>query len=125
VPKPLPYDPVARDARQRAYQSVRTLAEDYPGVDEVSIDLWFKYPTGAQYAPPHSRIFAADMQAFFEFRCPEAGCQGGGYQLADAVRAALRGKRGANAGTVQCRGSRAGETCLMELHYSVRQAVTA
>lgn len=116
---PRSFDPRAREARQRAYQAVPTLAEQMPGVDEIAMELRFLLGNGQQQASPYKRIFVADMQAFFELRCPDPDCSGRGFDLSAAVQDAVRAQGRSSAGTVRCLGSKQGQPCEMSLQYTI------
>ncbi|MDE2148999.1 MAG: hypothetical protein KGJ55_03995 [Gammaproteobacteria bacterium] len=116
---PRAFDPRAREAQQRAYLAVPTLAEQFPGVDEVSVELRFMLPGGQPHSSPHKRIFLPDMQAFFGIQCPDRDCSGGGFDLGSAIKAAARSKRRGASGSLQCQGVKAGDPCSVSLNYSV------
>ena len=82
------------DRRRRDRAAARALREAYPGVQRLRLDLHFD---GAKNVPAsQSHELHPPAQAFFEFPCPFADCDGQ-IDLHDAVGAALSdGKRQAH-----------------------------
>ncbi len=116
---PRAIDARVREAHQRAYMSVPTLAEKIPGVTEIGVQLSFMLPSGQPHSSPHKRIFLPDMQAFFEIHCPDRDCMGGGFDLAPAIQAATRPKKAETTGTMQCQGAKGRTPCEISLRYDV------
>lgn len=116
---PRAFDPRVREARQRAYLSVPTLAQQIPGVEEIGVELRFMLATGQPHSSPHKRIFTPDMQAFFDLHCPDRDCTGGGFDLGPAIQAAVRARNPETSGTLQCQGVKARAPCGVSLNYSV------
>lgn len=117
---PRAFDTRQREAHQRAYLTAPTIAEQMPGIDEISADLHFLLANGKFFASPHKRIFTPDMQAHFELFCPDRDCVGGGFDLGAAVQAAVSSRQHESSGTLQCRGGRRGESCAISLRYSIQ-----
>ena len=123
--KPYAVDQRERESRQRAYQSAKTVAGLFPGIEELTVEMRFSDPDRKLTPSPHRRIFVPGMQAFFDFQCPLKDCVGGGFDMSQAVPEALsRKKSRATAGKLSCQGKRkraaAGESrCLLELDYHV------
>lgn len=116
---PRAFDPRVREARQRAYLSVPTLAQHLPGVEELVVELRFFLPTGKPHSSPHKWIFLPDMQAFFDLMCPERDCSGGGFDLGPAVATAVRSRGKETTGVLQCSGKVRGAPCSISLHYLI------
>ena len=123
--KPYAIDVRERERRQRAYSSVPTVAGQFPGVEELTVEMRFTDPDRKLTPSPHRRLFVPAMQAFFNFQCPLKDCVDGGFDLTEAVPEALsRKKSRATSGKLNCQGKRkratAGETrCMLELDYQV------
>jgi len=114
---PRAFDPRVREARQRAYLAVPTLAQQIPAVEEISVELRFTLPSGQPHSSPHTRIFMPDMQAFFELHCPDRDCTKGGFNIGPAIQAAVRNQ--ATSGRLQCQGFKGRDACGLSLQYSV------
>lgn len=111
-----------REERQCLYQAAPVVGEKFPSIQEVVVELRFRDPEGKVHPSPHKRIFAADMQAFFEFPCPLRDCNGGGYSLSETLMDALSRRRLETSGSLSCEGKRSREKgaspcCGLELHY--------
>lgn len=117
--KPYMQDARQREARERAYKAAPTLGKQFPWVEEAHIEMRFTRPDGKLHSSPHSRIFQPDMQAFFEFLCPEPDCSNGGFNLAPSMGKALQVKKPEPSGVLQCDGSRGGNKCQLDLHFKV------
>ena len=90
--------------RKRA--AAGTLANAFPGVEEVRIHLKFVSNSGPAPAPRTHSLYDS-AQAYFEFACPHGDCDGG-IDMNAAATALLR-KSGTQAeGTLNCRGTRTG-----------------
>jgi hypothetical protein len=116
---PRAFDPRAREARQAAYESTPTLAERYPKVAEISVNLQFTLPGGKPHSSPHRRLFMPDMQAFFSVQCPDRDCSDGGFDLEQAAEAAVRSRNHEDSGQIVCKGKRNREPCNIALDYSI------
>ena len=95
-----------RERRQRAYQAAAVLGDRFPKVSEIVIELRFAEPDGKPLMSPYHRVFAPDMQAFFDVQCPGRECSGGGFDLSDHVARAVSSSDSAATGTVKCMGRR-------------------
>jgi hypothetical protein len=109
------------DRRRRDRAAARAVREAYPGVQRLRLDLHFD---GAKNVPAsQSHELHPPAQAFFEFPCPFADCDGQ-FDLHDAVGAALSdGKRQAH-GEMHCTGDRARDhaskqPCGLRLFYEI------
>lgn len=117
---PRAFDTRLREARQRAYLSVPTLAQHLPGVVELVVDLRFVLANGHPHSSPHKWIFLPDMQAYFDLMCPDRDCAGGGFDLGPAIHKAVRSRGRDAVGTLQCGGKvRGGERCGIALSYTI------
>lgn len=122
--KPHFVDVREREQRQRTYQAVPTVAEQFPTLDELAVEMRFLDPEGKVHPSPSRRLFAPSMQAFFDFQCPMRECSGGGYNMTTIVPRALTGKNPVTTGKMQCKGQRqrvgtGNSPCLLELTYEV------
>ncbi|MGH8481653.1 MAG: hypothetical protein ACRES8_04250, partial [Nevskiaceae bacterium] len=99
-----------------------TIAQTFPGVDELAVRMRFDDPEGKVKPQPYAQVFSPDMQAFFQFQCPLRDCTGGGFDLTAAVPRGLARKGAVTAGSLVCSGKRKrphGETsrCDLRLDY--------
>ncbi|TJY62801.1 hypothetical protein E4T66_03510 [Sinimarinibacterium sp. CAU 1509] len=116
---PRAIDPRVRESRQRAYLSVPTLARQMPSISEIAVELRFMYETGQPFMSPYRQIFVPDMQAYFEFQCPDRDCSGAGFDMTPAISAAVRAGKEEISGTLKCRGSKSRTPCSITLDYKV------
>ncbi len=122
--KPHSVDLREREQRQRTYLAVPTIAKQFPALEELAVEMRFLDPEGKVHPSPGKRIFAPDMQAFFDFQCPMRECSGGGFNMTTIVPRALSGKSPTTTGKMQCKGQRqrvsgGSSPCLLELSYEV------
>lgn len=113
-----------RAARDQLYRAAPVIG-GYRGVGEVSVDMTFTDPEGKLTPTPRSRLFAADMQAYFDFSCPQRDCNGGGFDATTDLQAALGKRRNGHTGKLVCHGkrprsdSKGGLPCNLELSYTL------
>ena len=123
--KPYIMDQQQRERRHQSYLAAPVVAKKFPGVEELSVAMRFTDPDGKVHPSPHKRLFAPEMQAFFEFQCPLRDCVGGGFNLTTAIPKAFSNRRGgAGVGKMSCQGRRPREgvvdqTCRLELTFQV------
>lgn len=116
---PRAFDARLREARQRAYLAAPTIAELFPTIDEVTVDLQFVLAGGKPHSSPYSRLFVPDMQAYFELHCPDRECTGGGFDLEPGIRATVNGRGSEKSGSLSCQGHKGREPCGISLNYRV------
>ena len=117
--KPRVTDLQLREQRQRSYAASVTIAEQFPRVRELVLEIRF---TGAENKPllsPYKQLYSGDMRAFFELQCPARDCTGGGFDLSVAAADAARSRDGIKRGTKQCHGVSQGSACPVELHFEI------
>ena len=85
-------------------QSSNTLADAYPGLRSLSINLSFASTPGAPNPRRMRLLHSPSSRAFFEFKCPNWKCELGGYDLGPAVERCVKGKRKTASGTIECQG---------------------
>ncbi|HEY3784116.1 MAG TPA: hypothetical protein VGL55_02420 [Steroidobacteraceae bacterium] len=106
--------------RQRA--AARALRVAFPAIQQLRLELTFD--SGTTNAPvPQSHILHPAAQAFFEFPCPYADCDGK-YDLTAAVDTALANKTGKARGSLECPGHRpehynSRRPCKLRLSYAI------
>ena len=122
-----PISPIV--GRQDRYERLRrdraaavALREMYPAVIKLRLDLLFQRSASNNPAP-QSHTLHAPAQAFFEFPCPYADCDGH-FDLRAAVTTAVSDTSGRAAGELECSGNRAvrgghKERCQLLLGYVV------
>jgi hypothetical protein len=112
-----------RHERLRRHRAAAlALREMYPAVLRLRLDLLFQRSASNSPAP-QSHTLHAPAQAFFEFPCPYADCDGH-FDLGAAVKTAVSDPRGRAAGELECSGNRAvrvgdKEACQLLLAYVV------
>lgn len=117
-----------REARQ-ALINAAPLVSDYPGIDEVHVELKFSDPEGKQQPSPRGVSFAPHMRAYFNFSCPMRDCTGGGFDANADLQHAMAKRRNGHSGGLACGGNRPRSgmkniRCNIELRYiiSIRMA---
>jgi len=110
-----------RAARDELFRAAPAIG-NYRGIGEVSVDMKFFDPEGKLQPSPRSRRFAADMQAFFDFPCPQRDCTGGGFDATSDLQGALGKHRNGHIGKLICHGLRSrndskNQPCNIELTY--------
>ena len=110
-----------RAARDELYRAAPAIG-NYRGVGEVSVDMRFHDPEGKLQPSPRSRLFATDMQAFFDFPCPQRDCVGGGFDATSELQTALGKHRNGFNNKLSCHGKRSrsdakNQPCNIELTY--------
>jgi hypothetical protein len=122
--KPYIIDHQRREQRQQSYMAAPVVGKKFPGIEQLAVEMRFKDPEGKSSVSPHRRLFAPDMQAFFEFQCPLRDCANGGFNLTSAVPKAFSDRKHETTGTMECEGRRprdgaADPRCRLELQYRV------
>lgn len=97
-------DAQRRLQRQQAYESVTTLSALWPELAEVAIKLHFTAAAGASPPMPYRQIFLPDMQAYFEFLCPNRSCSDGGFDLQREIERARNRRATESSGVLECHG---------------------
>lgn len=113
-----------RDQRHQSYLAAPVLAEKYPGIEEVGIEMRFTDPERRLTPSPQRRTYMGDMRAYFDFLCPLKDCEDGGFALNKAILQSLSKAGPGRAGKMSCqgrrsRGSEKGRACELELEYRV------
>lgn len=113
-----------RDERHQSYLAAPVLAEKYPGIREVGVEMRFTDPEGRLTPSPQRRTYLADMRAYFDFLCPLKDCEDGGFALNTAIQQSLSKSGAGRTGKLSCqgrrsRGSEKGRACELELEYKV------
>ncbi len=109
------------DRRRRDRAAALALRAAYPGVERLRLDLHFH---GVRNVPAsQSHELHPPAQAFFEFPCPFADCDGQ-FDLDEAVGAALAGGKRQAQGQLECTGDRARDhaskqPCGLQLIYKI------
>jgi hypothetical protein len=106
----------------RSRASAGALRAVYPSVHQLRLELNFE---GVSPHSPsaQSHLLYPAARAFFEFPCPQAGCDGE-FDLTAVVQRTVADKTHASQGTMACSGSRAfdqrsRQPCGLQLKYSV------
>lgn len=113
-----------RQVRHRTKISTPTLAEEFPEVEELIIEMNFM-EDGREYPRLQRKAtITPNQHAYFEEECPLfPKCVGGGFVLRMAILELLSQRRKEDTGKLVCRGRRNIEgsihTCLLELQYRI------
>jgi hypothetical protein len=94
----------------------------FPAVRQLRFELHFEGETGNTPAS-QSHVLHPPAQAFFEFPCPYADCNGQ-FDLTNAVNIAMQNASRETRGTIQCGGIRSRQhaskqPCQLHLRYVV------
>ena len=111
-----------RDRLRRDRAAALALRAAFPDVQQLRLDLKFE-STASSTPAVQSLILHPPAQAFFEFACPYADCDGR-FDLTPGVNAALTDPAHQAEGTLECSGVRPGERglrqpCRLRLAYTV------
>lgn len=110
--------------RDRAVASVLRVA--FPAIEQLRFE--FKFQIASTSTPAsQSHVFHPAAQAFFEFACPYANCNGQ-FDLGGAVNMALTDPAHQATGVLECHGARArdggsNQPCQLRLMYTVTAIV--
>ena len=121
------YDPYERQ-RQRhydAFSSAPKLKEQYPQLDELTIQLSFKEPDWGDDPADKEVTFGAESKALFEIECPHVECMDGGFNLASAVSDLVEKGLTESKGSIICQGWQDLERinkhrCLLRMNFVIR-----
>ena len=111
-----------RDRLRRDRAAAVALRIAFPAVQHLRLEL--KFESSSKQAPTiQSHILHSPAQAFFEFQCPYADCDGH-FDLTGAVNAALADPAHHAAGVLECSGLRPWDyaskgACQLQLLYKV------
>jgi hypothetical protein len=94
-----------REQSLRRRAAAGSLAQSYPGLESIRIQLQFIPATGIAPAAQTHALYPS-APAYFEFPCPYGDCDGR-YDLGKAALPLLRGSGRHAEGTLQCAGTRA------------------
>ena len=111
-----------RDRLRRDRAAAVALRVAFPAVQHLRLELTFE-SSSAQAPTLQSHILHPPAQAFFEFQCPYADCDGH-FDLTGAVNAALADPAHHAAGVLECSGLRPWDCaskgpCQLQLLYRV------
>jgi hypothetical protein len=125
--KPLDTYRYEREERHRAYLNTGLLRDEFPRIEQLTLQLVFTDASGMSSYSSQMRSFAPAAIAFFEIPCPSAACMGGGFNLGSVIWK-LSGRAGhETAGRLDCQGrdstdERDPHYCPVQLHYRVTVA---
>ena len=111
-----------RDQRHQAYLKAPVLAEKYPDIEELGVEMRYRDPEGKLTPSPQRRVFMGDMRAHFDFLCPLKDCEQGGFELNAPIRRSLSDPRSSGSGQASCQGRRPrggdkNRVCGLEMEY--------
>jgi hypothetical protein len=113
---------VRMDRLRRDRAAAVALRVAYPAIQDLRLELKFE-SANAKAPTLQAHVLHPPAQAFFEFPCPYADCDGH-FDLTSAVTAAVADPAHHAEGTLECSGLRAGDCaskrpCQLQLIYKV------
>ena len=94
-----------KQERERAAQAAAGLvSERYAGVSSIRFRMTYFYRALDPVLMKRTLSFSPTDYALFHITCMEAGCTGGGYDLAPVVAGLARSGRRSVKGTIFCHG---------------------
>ena len=106
---------------------VPRMAERFPNVRHLAVNLVISPPHHETEPTMNGRSFGPQALAFFEFRCKNVECVGGGFDIADSIEKAVSQHDTEATGRRVCRGHQ-GKTrtqnlrCHYELNFRINVA---
>jgi len=119
----VPPSRVAQRERMRLDRaSARVVCVALPAVQQLRLELEFS-GAGTNVPAGQAHVLHPPARAFFKFQCPYGDCDGG-FDLTDAVDAALLSPEHRSMGALECTGERARDylskqTCALHLRYAI------
>ncbi len=103
-------------------EAAETIAGVLPGVRHLAINLTIAGPDREIEPSLNNRSFGPQSRAFFNFRCKNVECVGGGFDLQDDILAAAEEGRNELTGRRVCHGWRSADLvgqqkCYFELNF--------
>lgn len=107
-----------REKQRRARAAAPTLQVRFPGLAMLQLEFRFSdeggFPPSAQ-----SNVLHPPANAYFSFACPYGDCDGE-FDLAEAVKSAIKSRESSSSGEHQCTGTRrGGSPCKLRLAYTI------
>ena len=117
--------PRNRPVRTTALDAVPCVAEVYPGVRSIAITLTTASPDRDFVSLTCTRRFGPEARAWFAFKCKNADCHRGGFNLTRAVDEMIAAKVCDYSSREVCDGTETpqgmhGRLCMFELNYDIR-----
>lgn len=103
-------------------ENSETIADLLPGIRHLAVNLTIVSPDREIEPSLNNRSFGPQSRAFFQFRCKNVTCVGGGFDLQDDILAAAADGRNELSGRRVCQGWRSSELvgqqkCYFELNF--------
>ncbi len=122
--KPLDTYRHEREERRRAYLNTRPLREEFPRIEQLTLQLSFTDASGPSSYSAQTHTFAPAATAFFDIACPSSMCMGGGFDLASVIWRLSTRAGEETSGRLDCQGrdstdERDPHYCPVHLHYRV------
>jgi len=110
------------DRLRRGRNAALAVHAAFPRVQRLRLEFSFEAP-GSHAPAAQSHLLYPPAQAFFEFPCPRADCDGQ-FDLTAVVRSTVDDQTHASRGTIVCQGTRAlnhgsRQPCCLHLVYAV------
>jgi hypothetical protein len=122
--KPLDTPRHEREQRRLAYLSTRPLREEFPRMEQLTLELSFSDANGLSSYSAQTHTFAPAATAFFDIPCPSSMCMGGGFDLGSVIWRLSTRAGHETSGRLDCQGrdstdERDPHYCPLQLHYRV------
>lgn len=109
--------------QREEYNRTAQLKEDYPQLENLTIDMSFKtHDDWCENPNPKQEVYSPNSKAFFGLKCPLRSCVDGGFNLSAAVSKMVANGETKTSGTITCPGwqnTRRKHRCLLEMTYSI------
>lgn len=112
-----------REQRQRVYQTAQTISSCFPALEHIALQIGFTGADRKRLLSPYKQIYTGNMQAYFHLQCPSKECDGGGFDVSNAITDAVKSKTGAASGSLDCSGKLSAggrrEACPVKLSFEI------
>jgi hypothetical protein len=113
-----------REQRRQAYLNTRPLREEFPRMEQLTLELSFSDASGLSTYSAQTHTLAPGATAFFDFPCPSSMCMGGGFDLGNVIWRLSTRAGHETSGRLDCQGrdttdARDPHFCPLRLHYRV------
>ncbi|MEM6638751.1 MAG: hypothetical protein AAF610_02520 [Pseudomonadota bacterium] len=119
--------PDTRSAGSDKLSTVPRMGDVFPGVRHLAVNLVISAPDHETEPTMNGRSFGPQALAFFEFRCKNVECRGGGFDIGETIRDAIDAGETQVSGRRVCQGMHGAQRlnhirCHYELNFKVNVA---
>jgi hypothetical protein len=130
IPAPAPAPELVGSATSAKIASVPRVGERFPTVRHLAVNLVISPPDRETEPTMNGRSFGPAAIAYFEFRCKNVECAGGGFDITDSIERAIADGETVVSGRRVCRGWHGKKhvnqlRCSYELNFRVNIAYRA